>query len=433
MVTKADSHVGKSSPGTEPGSHVAPLILARAGVRQDCTQGEVDRMLAYGAPVENLTKHDLSTPALILDLDQFEANVNKMASFVRSHGMKLRPHAKSHKCPAIAHRQIEAGAVGLSVATLHEAEVMAEAGVPGILITSELVAEPKIERLLRLTRRHPDIMCVVDNCAHVRQLGQAAESRGQRLNVLIEVDMGNHKTGTAPGAPTLGLAQVICTTPGLKFMGLQTYAGLACHVVGFDKRKAYAEEVLAQSLETQELLRKSGIEVPLVSGGGTGSYDLESEMRIINELQAGSYIFMDLDYRRIGGRTGDVFDDFGCALTVLATVISHPYPDKAAVDAGFKAFATDMPFGPECKSVKGITYTWGGDEHGKLNLTAAERDVRLGERLEFIIPHCDPTVNLYDCMYATRGDRVEAVWPITARGHSPYRWDLFSAPATQGS
>jgi len=251
-----------------------------------------------------LTKHDLCTPALILDLDQFESNVSKMASYVRNHGMNLRPHAKSHKCPTIARRQIEAGAVGLSVATLNEAEVMAEAGIPGILVTSELVGAPKIERLLKITKRHPDMMVVVDNAAHVRQLSQAAEATRQKLNVLIEVDMGNHKTGTAPGGPTLELAQVICKTSNLSFVGLQTYAGLACHVIGFEKRKAFAEDALAKSFETQELLKKNGIEVSLVSGGGTGTYDIESELHIINELQAGSYVFMDLDYRRIGGREG---------------------------------------------------------------------------------------------------------------------------------
>ena len=417
-ISRQDST--NESPTTSSLSGVAPLIQSRVGILRGYTRGEVETTLSRGAPFGCLIKHDLCTPALILDLDRFEANLTKMASFVGDHGMNLRPHAKSHKCPAIAHRQIEAGAVGLSVATLHEAEVMAEAGVPGLLITSELVGEPKIERLLRLTKRHPETMVVVDNSANVRQLGHAAEANKQRLNVLIEVDMGNHKTGAAPGRPALELAQVISRTPGLRFMGLQTYAGLACHVIGFDKRKAYAEEVLAQSHETQELMRKSGIEVKLVSGGGTGSYDIESELHIINELQAGSYIFMDLDYRRIGNRTGELFDDFACALTVLTTVISRPYPGKAAIDAGFKAFATDMPFGPECSTVRGIAYTWGGDEHGKLNLAEAEREVSLGERLEFIIPHCDPTVNLYDCLYATRGENVEAVWPIAARGHLPY-------------
>jgi D-serine deaminase-like pyridoxal phosphate-dependent protein len=377
--------------------------------------------------MENLTIHDLCTPALLLDIDQFESNLTKMASYARNAGVNLRPHTKSHKCPAIGRRQIEAGAAGLCVATLSEAEVMAEAGLPGILITSELVGEPKIERLMKLLKCHPDIMVVVDNAANVLELGQAAEANKAQVRLLIEIDVGSHRTGAAPGGPALELAQAIAKTRRLKLQGLLGYAGHAAHTVGFENRKAVSEQAMAKVLETQHLLKKNGIEAKLISGGSTGTYNIDSQIEGVSELEVGSYVFMDLDYRRIGGRGSDTYDDFGCALTVLSTVISRSYPDLAVVDAGFKAFSTDKPFTPECKTVGGITYSWGGDEHGKLNLTAADREVCLGERLEFIIPHCDPTVNLCDCLYGVRGQKVEAIWPIAARGHSPYQEDLSPA------
>jgi D-serine deaminase-like pyridoxal phosphate-dependent protein len=342
-----------------------------------------------------------------------------MASYTRAGGVRLRPHAKSHKCPEIARRQIEAGAVGVCVATLREAEVMAEAGLPGILITSELVGEAKIERLMNLVVRHPDVMAVVDDATNVRRLGEAAEAHNIQLKVLIEMDVGTHRTGTAPGQPTLELAQVISRTPRLRLEGLQAYAGHASHTVGFEQRKAVGEKAMTLAFETQQLLRKNGIHADLISGGSTGTYNIETQLPFPVELQAGSYIFMDVDYRRIGGKTGDTYDDFDCSLTVLSTVISQAQAGWAIVDAGFKAFSTDRPFTPQCKTVGGLIYAWCGDEHGKLNLDKANREVRLGDRLEFIVPHCDPNVNLYDSLYAVRGDNVEAIWPIAGRGYSP--------------
>lgn len=364
-----------------------------------------------------LTKNDLLTPALVCDLDVFESNLSKMATYTRRCGVNLRPHTKSHKCPDIAGRQIEAGAVGVCAATLTEAEAMAEAGIGGILITSEQVGTPKIQRLMKLARRHPDLMVVVDNAENVRQLGDAAAAHDHPLNVLIELDVGSHRTGLAPGVPALELAQVIARTSNLKLQGLQGYAGFASHTVGFAARKAASQDAMAKAFETQHLLRQNGMEVQLITGGSTGTYDIDSHLAGAVELQAGSYVFMDLDYRRIGGQGSDLYGDFGCSLMVLCTVISRS-SGSAIIDAGLKAFSTDKPITPECKTVGGIVYTWAGDEHGKLNLAQADRDVRLGDRLEFIIPHCDPTVNLYNCLYAVRGEKVEAIWPIAARGYS---------------
>ena len=401
-----------------PACAAAPLMLTSRSIAKGYTRAEAEGFFQGGASPASLTRHDLLTPALILDLHQFEANLSRMASHARGAGVNLRPHAKTHKCPEIAHRQIEAGAVGQCVANIGEAEAMGGAGIPGILLTSETVGKRKMERFMKLAARHRDMAVVVDNAENVVQFGQAAETFNQQVNVLVDVDVGSRRTGVAPGKDVLEIAQAIVRTRGLKFGGIHAYAGHAAHVVGFDKRKDVSTEAMGRALETKSLLERNGIEVPLLTGGSTGTYNIDSQMKGISELQVGSYVFMDLDYRRIGGQGGERYEDFGCALTVLTTVISRPGKNRAVTEGGYKAFSTDKPFTPECKTVRGITFSWGGDEHGKLDLTNAEREVRLGDRLEFIIPHCDPNVNLYDRLYAVRGEKVEAVWPIAARGYA---------------
>ena len=396
----------------------APLMLTGRSTARGYTLAEAEGFFQAGESLGNLTKHDLLTPALVLDLDQFEANLSRMASHARRAGVNLRPHAKTHKCPEIARRQVEAGAVGQCVANIGEAEALGKAGIPGILVTSETVGKRKIERFMKLAARHRDIAVVADHAENVGQLGQAAETFKQQVNVLVDVDVGSRRTGVAPGTDALRLAQAIVKTRGLKFGGIHAYAGHAAHVVGFEKRKAVSTEAMTMALETEHLLERNGIEVPLLTGGSTGTYNIDSEMKGISELQVGSYVFMDLDYRRIGGQDGEKYEDFGCALTVLTTVISRPEKNRAVTEGGYKAFSTDRTFTPECKTVRGVIFSWGGDEHGKLDLTNAEREIRLGDRLEFIIPHCDPNVNLYDRLYAVRGETVEAVWLIAARGYA---------------
>jgi D-serine deaminase-like pyridoxal phosphate-dependent protein len=189
-------------------------------------------------------------------------------------------------------------------------------------------------------------------------------------------------------------------------------------VVGFEARKKHSMEVMGRAVETRRLYEEKGIACPLLTGGSTGTYNIDSEIDGITELQPGSFMYMDLDYNRIGGRDGEVYRDFGNALTVLTTIVSKPSDELAVADGGFKSFATDRPFMPECKTVQGIVYNWGGDEHGRLNIAKASRSVNLGDRLEFIVPHCDPTVNLYDKMFCLRGEEVEAIWPVSARGMS---------------
>ncbi len=365
-----------------------------------------------------MERSQIPTPALLLDLHRFERNVQTMAAHVAAAGKKLRPHAKTHKCPEIARRQVAAGAVGVCVAKVGEAEVMAAAGVRNLLITTEVVGQEKIGRLLRVLERQPETMVVVDHPDNVRELGQAMARAGRVLNVLVDVEVGGRRTGIEPGEPALDLGRQVMSERALNLRGLQGYAGQCAHVMGWQARRRASLKWMRRLMKTRALFDKHGLPVEIVSGGSSGTFDIDVELPGLTELQSGSYCVMDLDYRRIGSRTAKVNDTFELALTVLATVVSRPGPELAIVDAGFKAFSTDKPFVPEAVEWPGLTYSWAGDEHGRLIIADQERAPRLGDRVEFFPPHCDPTINLYDRLHAMRGDRVEAVWEISARGRS---------------
>jgi 3-hydroxy-D-aspartate aldolase len=365
-----------------------------------------------------VTCQDIPTPALLLDLARFEKNLATMAAHVRAADKRLRPHAKTHKCPEIARRQIAAGAVGVACAKLSEAEVMTDAGIGGVLITTEVVGDEKIRRLVRLLPRAPDLIVVVDHPENVAHLASAVRETGRVLDVLVDVDVGSRRTGCQPGEPARALARAVAGSGSLRFRGLQGYAGHCAHVMGWASRREASHKALAPLLDTRRRIEGDGLAVDIVSGGSTGTYNIDSELPGMTELQSGSYCVMDLDYLRIGGQAGDRLTDFEMALTVLTTVVSVPAPDLAIVDAGFKAFATDRPFGPEPVEHPGLEYGWAGDEHGRLFVRDPARGVRLGDCVEFFPPHCDPTINLYDRLYAMRGDRVEGIWEISARGRS---------------
>lgn len=365
--------------------------------------------------VTGLTKDDLPTPALLLDLDGFDANVQKMAAHAKAAGKSLRPHAKTHKCVQVARRQISAGALGISVATVPEAEMMVAGGVRGVLLTSPIVTPQKIERMVRLLEHDPSLMVALDSAKAAELYQQAAAVAGQTLNVLVDVNVGDQRTGVLPGEPALKLAQTVAKYKNLKLRGVQSYSGSSSHVVGFEARRAYSHEAMSQAAETRDLLLKHSLPAEILSGGSTGTYNIDSELAGVTELQVGSYVFMDVDYRRIGGRGGDVYEDFAPSLTVLTTVVSANHADRVTLDAGIKAFATDRAFGPEPKDLDGVTYRFGGDEFGILNLESPSRPIQLGDRLEFIIPHCDPTVNLYDRLFACHGESVQEVWSVMGR------------------
>ena len=365
-----------------------------------------------------MTRDDIPTPALLLDLDRFERNLRRMAAHARAAGKNLRPHAKTHRCPEIARRQVSAGALGVACAKLGEAEVMARAGIRGLLITTEVVAPAAIRRLTRLVSAAPDTLLVVDNAQNVADLGREAAADGVTINVLVDIDVGNRRTGVAPGEPALAIARAVAGQRALRLRGLQGYAGHCAHVIGWEARQAASRAAMTPLMETRALLERDGLPVEIVAGGSTGTWDIDVELPGLTELQAGSYCVMDIEYRRIGGRAGASLTEFEMALTVITTVVSVPTAERAMVDGGLKAFSTDKPFPPESVERPGVEYGFAGDEHGRLTVTDPSRGPRLGERIEFFPPHCDPTINLYDRIYAMRADTVEAVWEIAARGRS---------------
>lgn len=366
--------------------------------------------------LEGVAKTDLPTPALLVDLDLFEANLKTMADHCRRAGCGFRPHAKTHKCPEIAKRQVASGALGVSVATVSEAEAMVAAGIAGVLLTSPIVEPLKIGRMVELIRRGGKVMLAVGHTREVELLAAAAGAGRVTVEVLVDVDVGDRRTGILPGQPALELARLIAKHSSLRLRGVQAYAGLASHVVGFEAREKTSREVMAKAVETRERLAQAGFDASILSGGSTGTYNIDSTIRGVTELQVGSYVFMDVDYRRIGGKAdAQTYADFHPSLTVLTTVVSATHPDRVSVDAGTKALDTTVPHKPEAKNWPGLTYNRGGDEFGILTLEPDAKLPEIGDRIEFIVPHCDPTTNLYGRIYAVRGEQVEAIWPITAR------------------
>ena len=396
---------------------ITPTLLSAQKARSYKVD-EIEKRLGSGKKIRGVTKLDLPTPSLLLDLDRLSANIAKMARYAEQASVELRPHAKTHKCPEVARRQLEAGALGVCTATIHEAEQMAAANIGGLLITSELVGPNKIQRLVRLTKSLPETMSVVDHPGHARQLSEAAAAANVELNILVDIDPIGRRTGIGSGEPALSLAKKVDSLANLNLRGVHGYSGASSHVEGFDARRDHSTTYMTPVLETFAQMKREGLPVEIMSGASTGTYNIDPELPDMTELQVGSYVFMDLDYRRIGGRGGPVYDDFEPSLTVLATVISKNHKDLATLDAGLKAFATDREFGPEVIGVTGVRYRFGGDEHGILELRNAGREIRLGDKIELLVPHCDPNVNLYDRFYCTRGENVEEVWSIQAQGHA---------------
>lgn len=358
---------------------------------------------------------DIPTPALLLDLDRFDQNIARMVSFARSKQLRLRPHGKTHKCPEIAHRLLAAGADGLCAAKLGEAEVFAAAGVRGLLVTTAVVGADKIRRAVTLASQAPDTTWCVDDEANVRELNEAAGRAGITLNVAVDLYFG--RTGVLPGAPALALVDVIHSLPNLRFAGLQAYDSLASHIQDFSARSSRTRQSLTAALATRRAIEQRGLSCPMLSAASTGTFSIDGDLEGVTEIQPGSFIFMDVDYARLEGSSQRDVPTFDHALFVLTTVVSRQ-DTSAIVDGGYKAFSTDRPFTPQPVGLDDVTYAWAGDEHGRLDLTASARRLKVGDRVLFIPPHCDPTVNLYDRLYAMRGNTVEGVWDIAARGRS---------------
>jgi 3-hydroxy-D-aspartate aldolase len=356
----------------------------------------------------------LETPALVVDADALERNLRRMARFTAQHGVALRAHAKTHKCPIIGARQIELGAVGLCCQTVHEAEVMVGAGVRDVMVTNQVIGARKIDRLIALSAQARVGVCV-DDAGNVSELGAAAARNGITLDVLVEINVGGDKCGVQPGTPALLLAHQVATSQGLRLRGIQAYHGRAQHLREHRDRELAIGRASDLSRATRDLLQADGLDCPVVTGGGTGTFALEADSGVYNEIQAGTYVFMDADYSRNRTADGAPFAEFEQSLFVLTTVISHVSRATAVVDAGLKAIGVDAGL-PVVADREGARYVRASDEHGLLDLVACGHPLQLGDKLKLIPGNCDPTVNLYDAYVVVREERVIALWPIAARG-----------------
>jgi D-serine deaminase-like pyridoxal phosphate-dependent protein len=352
----------------------------------------------------------IETPALVVDLDPYERNLDRMADSTK--GVRLRPHAKSHKCATIAKAQLARGAVGICCQKTDEAAAFVAAGVGDVLVTNEVVAPAKLARLAELARS-ATVGVLVDAPHAVDALSRAARHAGVTVDAYVEVDVGAGRCGVAPGDAALELATRVSQASGLRFRGLQAYQGAAQHVRDPQERRAAIARAVADARATREVIQAAGIACELVTGAGTGTWQHERDSGVYDELQPGSYVFMDADYaRNVRGASELAFEQ---SLFVQASVMSAPAADRAIVDAGLKAFSFDSGL-PQVCGRAGLEYVKASDEHGVLRVAADAPPVAAGERIWLVPGHCDPTVNLYDFIVAVRAGVVEAVWPVEARG-----------------
>jgi 3-hydroxy-D-aspartate aldolase len=361
-----------------------------------------------------MTLDEVDTPALIVDLDAFERNLRRLPERIAGTGVRARPHAKTHKCPVIALKQIALGAVGVCVQKVSEAEAMVQGGVPDVLVTNEIVGRQKLRRLASLAHGARIGVCA-DDPGQIRALDEAAGEAGITLPVYVEVNMGGNRCGVEPGEPALALARQIADAPHLGFGGLQAYHGSAQHLRGWEERRQAIAGAADKAGRTRDVLARGGIECPVITGAGTGSFEFETASGVYTELQCGSYVFMDADYGRNLDRNGSPTKAFEPSLFVWATVMSRPTEDRAIVDAGLKALAFDSGPPLVCDE-PAATYERASDEHGRLGISGATNRLGLGDKIRLVPGHCDPTVNLYDWYVGIRAGRVEQLWPITARG-----------------
>jgi D-serine deaminase-like pyridoxal phosphate-dependent protein len=337
-----------------------------------------------------------------------------MADRVAKAGLRLRPHAKTHKCAAIALKQMAAGAVGVCCQKVSEAAALVSGGVSDVLVSNEVIDPRKLDRLAQLAAAARISICV-DSGEGIRVLAAACARHNATIDVLIEINVGADRCGVEPGKPALELAKEIAGSPSLRYAGIQAYHGRAQHVRAWAERKKAISSACQAAARTRDLLAKNGFAGGTITGGGTGTHPFELGSGVFTEVQAGSYIFMDADYGRNLNESGAAQSDFRNALFVFTQVMSLPGRRYAVVDAGLKALAFDSGM-PLVADHPGLLYCRPSDEHGMLDLASADMTLRLGQKLKLIPGHCDPTVGLYDWIVACRGERVEAVWPVDGRG-----------------
>lgn len=373
------------------------------------TQNHMDKL--------NIKKLQLDTPCLVIDKHKLISNLELM----RAHGVKnkinIRPHVKTHKCTELARLQIEYGAIGISAAKLSEAEGLINKGIRNILITSPIVTREKINRLMTCVQRAPETIIVVDNERNLYDLNEAAKAVSSKINVLVDIDPGIGRTGVRLDC-TLSFALKIREHHSLNLVGIQCYAGNLQHVASYEERKNLSLNIMRNACNLAQRFREHSLNCSIVTGTGTGTYDIDIEAGV-TEIQPGSYTVMDVEYSAIGSKEqSDCFHTFKPAMTLLTTVISSNRTEHVTVDAGTKSIYVDKKHHPIIISHKYLEYDWGGfgDEHGKITALNHAPLPTNGDVIELIVPHCDPTINLFDKFYIVENDRVIDVWDIDLRG-----------------
>jgi len=351
---------------------------------------------------------EIETPALLFDLDKLEYNIHKMADFFSEKGSSIRPHFKTHKSPFMAHKQIEAGAIGISCQKLSEAEVLAKSGIKDILITNEIIGSQKIKRLVNLAA-YTDVKVAVDDENNAERISEAALEKGVIVNTLIELNIGMNRCGVEPGKAALNLVQKIKNLRGLKFMGIMAYEGHTVLIESFKEREVKVMNSLKKVSETRKILEDAGINCEIISCGGTGTYMITGAYPGVTEIEAGSYLTMDTKYNSIEGVKGE----FKCALSLLTTVI-HCSKKQVIIDAGLKAISKDLGM-PKIKgNFKGSELYNLNEEHGFIK--GKGEDFEVGKKIELIPSHGCTTINLHDVYYGVRAGVIECILPIEARG-----------------
>ena len=356
----------------------------------------------------------VDTPALIIDLDAFEFNLRKLPETLVGKSVRIRPHAKTHKSPIIALKQIELGAIGVCCQKVSEAEALVYGGVHDVLVSNEIIGTQKLERLAALAKLATIGVCV-DDAHNVRDIATAAARLNVKLDVYVEIDVGTFRCGVAPGDPAVALAKEISAHKRLRFAGLHAYHGAAQHQRTDAARRASIHAACERVTATKQALQGAGLDCPIITGAGTGTYSLEASSQIYNEIQPGSYIFMDADYGRNFAEDGVPISNFRQSLFVWTTVMSRPTQDRAVVDAGLKSLSVDSGM-PLVASLRGVDYARASDEHGVLTIKDSNTELTLGEKIRLTPGHCDPTVNMHDWYVGVRNGIVEQLWPISARG-----------------
>ncbi len=399
------------------GGAAAGLLATRShAAKTDSRLYDVEARIAK-RDFRDLSKEDLPTPCMIVDLDLFEQNIRKMADHSKTTGINIRPHVKVHKSVDIAKRQIALGAIGLTTATIAESELMSGAGIKNVFWTRQPAGKNQIGRSIALSKRDPTFILVVDDPIIADQLEQAASAANVKLNVAVDVYAGLTRHGMQPGQPALELAQKVNASKHMRLAGLMGYSGAASHTHHWEKRRDKSKNDIAGLLETVDLCRKSGLPVNFISGGSTGTYNID--VGSLTELECGSYVFMDTLYRKIGSKSNEeVYDDWQPALTVMTTVVSKRHPRQCTIDAGNKALLRPTD---EVKGMPWIKVENQGAEYGILKWNDGDRDLTLGERVELYPSNLDMSTNVYDRYYVARGEKIVDVWPIMGRAGAPQR------------